>query len=439
MKRITKMMVSTLLVASLAVGLSACGNSSGTNSSSGTNNGTAPKAEKVTLSFWGISTAEPERSELEKIIKEWNDNNPDIQIEYSGTENNAYKTKIKTAIAAGEAPDIMYSWTGGFAQPFVEAGKILSLDEYLTDETKDQMLPGALDNITYDGKVYGITYGQMAGALYVNTELFDQYQVKIPTTFSELMTAVDTFNQNGVKPMITGMKDLWPGMWIYDMIALRESGSQLSLDALNGKASFTDPAFVNAADKIQQLVNAGAFGNGVLGMTQDEAEAEFNQGKVAMLFGGNWMASKMEADSSMVKGKIKAVRFPASEDGKGDPTEYVGGGSDAMLVSADTKYKEQAVKAATYLAKAQAEQGYLSGINLPTWKYDSLDQSQINPLAKEIMDNIITGAAGSVPVWDIYLNGADAKTHQDLVAEVFANQITPEQFGAQMQDKVNGN
>ncbi|MGG6309385.1 extracellular solute-binding protein [Paenibacillus macerans] len=439
MNRIARKLAAAMLVGALAVGLSACGGGSTGSNSNSSNGGAEPKTEKVTLSFWGISTAEPEKSEMEGIIKEWNDANPDIQIEYSGTEKNAFKTKIKTAIAAGEAPDIMYSWTGGFAQPFAQSGKLLALDEYLTDEVKDQMLPGALDNITYDGKVYGLTYGQMAGALYVNAELFDKYQVKVPETYSEFMTAVDTFKKNGVTPMITGMKDLWPGMWIYDMIALRESGTQLSLDALNGKASFTDPAFVNAAAKLQEMVKQGAFAEGVMAMTEDEAEAEFNQGKVAMLFGGNWMTSKMESDTSLVKGKIKAVKFPAIEDGKGDPTEYVGGGSDAMLVNADTKYKEQAVKAAIFLAKRQAEQGYLSGLNLPTWKYDSLDQTKINPLAKQIMDDIVTGAAGSVPVWDIYLNGADAQTHQDLVAEVFANQVSPEEYGQKMQDSVNGN
>ncbi|ADL68524.1 extracellular solute-binding protein family 1 [Thermoanaerobacterium thermosaccharolyticum DSM 571] len=439
MKLFKKIMLIFLSIM-LIVSTSACG--TGSNNSSNSNASKSSKSsgtnEKITLTFWNIFTSDPQKTIVKNIVDKWNQENPNVQIEQSITENDAYKTKIKTAIAANEAPDIIYAWGGGFSKPFVDAGKILSLDDYLNDGTKDKMLPGALNNITYNGKVYGLTFAQQASVLYVNKELFDKYSVKIPTTFSELVDAIKTFKANGITPFALGEKDEWPGMWYYDMIALREAGAQLSRDALNGKASFEDQAFINAAEKLQEMVNAGAFDQGVMGLTRDEATAEFNQGKAAMYFGGNFDAASFEVDSSLVKGKVEAVRFPTIEGGKGDPTEYIGGGSDVLLVNANTKYKDEAVKAAKYLAENMSLEFYKVGAALPTWKYDSVDQSKVDPLEIQIMNNIVANSKDSVLAWDLYLEGDQAQTHKDLVAQLFAKQITPQDYAKQMQEKING-
>ncbi|AST58606.1 ABC transporter substrate-binding protein [Thermoanaerobacterium thermosaccharolyticum] len=429
-----------LLSIMLIVSASACGTNSkspsNTNASKSSNS--SGTTQKITLTFWNIFTSDPQKTIVKNIVDKWNQENPDVQIEQSITENDAYKTKIKTAIAANEAPDIIYAWGGGFSKPFVDAGKILALDDYLNDGTKDKMLPGALNNITYNGKVYGLTFAQQASVLYVNKELFDKYNVKIPTTFSELIDAIKTFKANGITPFALGEKDEWPGMWYYDMIALREGGVQLTRDALNGKTSFDNQAFIDAAQKLQDMVNAGAFDQGVMGLTRDEATAEFNQGKAAMYFGGNFDAASFEVDSSLVKGKVEAVRFPTIEGGKGDPTEYIGGGSDVLLVNANTKYKDEAVKAAKYLAENMSLEFYKVGAALPTWKYDSVDQSKVDPLEIQIMNNIVANSKDSVLAWDLYLEGDQAQTHKDLVAQLFAKQITPQDYAKQMQEKING-
>jgi raffinose/stachyose/melibiose transport system substrate-binding protein len=435
MKKLAHKIGAIVLATSLVASLASCSSSSSSKTAS-SNSGSSSTTQKVTLTFWNNYTNDTQHT-MSDAINQWNTNNPNIQINASSTENNAYKLKIKTAIAAGDAPDIIYTWAGGFTEPFVNAGKILDLDSYLNDGTKNKMLTGALTNITYNGKVYGLTYNQQAGALYVNTALFTQDGVKIPTTFDELLAAVKTFKSKGVTAMTVGEKDEWPGMWYYDMIALRESGAQLSLDALNKKASYNQSAFIDAASKLQELVDAGAFAGDVLSETRDQSVAEFTQGKIPMYFGGNFDAEVI--DSSSLKGHVSAVKFPIISGAQGTANEYLGGGADALAISADSKYKDQAVQAIKFLAPAFSSGMYLSGGGLPEWNYDSLDQSKIDPLSKQIMDTIIKGSTGSVPAWDLYLTGNDAQTHYDLVQGLFGKQITPQQFGSEMQSKVNGN
>lgn len=436
MKSFASRLGAAALAAVLTAGLAACASPAPAPSAapaSGSQAAPASSAEKITLTFWNNYTNDTQHT-MADTIEKWNTDHPDIQIDASATENNAYKIKIKTAIAANTAPDIIYTWAGGFTQPFVEAGKILPLDEYLNDGTKDQMLDGALTNITYDGKVYGLTYNQQAGALYVNNDLFSQNGVKVPETFDELLEAVKTFKGKGLVPMAVGEKDQWPGMWYYDMIALREAGAQLSLDALNKKASYDQEAFAKAAEKLETLVDAGAFAPDALSVTRDESVAQFTQGKIPMYFGGNFDAQVID-DS--LKGKVSAVKFPLISDGKGVATEYLGGGADALCVNANSKYKDQAVEAVKFLASSFSSGMYLTGGGLPEWKYDDLDQSKIDPLSKQIMDDIVKGSTGSVPAWDLFLMGDDAQTHLDLVQSLFGKQITPQDFAKQMQQKVN--
>ena len=406
---------------------------SSTSSAKGNTPASSASSEKVTLTFWNNYTNDTQHV-MANTIKQWNTDNPNIQIDANSTENNAYKTKIKTAIAGNSAPDIIYSWAGGFTKTFVDAGKILPLDEYLNDGTKDKLLTGALTNITFGGKVYGLTYNQQAGALYVNNDLFKQNGVKIPTTFDELLTAVKTFKGKGITPMCVGEKDQWPGMWYYDMIALRSAGASACLDALNKKASYDQAPFTDAAQKLEDLVSAGAFSKDVLSVTRDDSVAQFTQGKIPMYFGGNFDAQLIDES---LKGKVSAVKFPTISGGKGVDTEYLGGGADALLVSANTKYKEQAVKAVKYLAEKFSSGMYLIGGGLPEWKYDSLDQTKIDPLSKQIMDDIVKGSTGSVPAWDLYLIGDDAQTHLDLVQKLFGKTITPADYSKQMQQKIN--
>ncbi|MCI1955903.1 MAG: extracellular solute-binding protein [Oscillospiraceae bacterium] len=435
MLKIKRLFAGILGLSVLLASFTAC-NGQPSGSSAGSQGGAASSAagaEKVTLAFWNNYTNDTQHI-MADTIKKWNTDHPNIQIDSSATENNAYKVKIKTAISANNAPDIIYTWAGGFTQPFVEAGQILALDSYLNDGTKDKMLSGALTNITYDGKVYGLTYNQQAGALYVNDDLFKQNSVKVPTTYDELLTAVKAFKAKGLVPMAVGEKDEWPGMWYYDMIALREGGAQLCLDALNKKASFNQAAFINAAKKLEDLVDAGAFAKDVLGQTRDESVAQFSQGKIPMYFGGNFDAQVIDQS---LKGKVSAVKFPTISGGKGTDAEYLGGGADALCVSANTKHKDEAVQAIKYLAENFSSGMYLTGAGLPEWKYDSIDQSKVDPLSKQIMDDIVQGSTGSVPAWDLYLTGNDAQTHQDLVQNLFGKQIVPDEFGKQMQQKIN--
>lgn len=422
-KKISSLLLTILLTSSLM----ACGNKATDKAKTG---GTQ---EKITLKFWHIWTSDTDsnKKNVEAVIKEWNVANPNVQIESEGTENEAYKTKIKTAISANEAPDIFVTWGAGFSKPFIDAGKVLPLDDYLKDGTKEKLLTGALTYLTYNDKTYGLPYTSDIGIFYVNKEMFETNKIKIPETYDDLLVAVKAFKAKGITPLAVGEKDKWPGMFYYDALALRAGGAKLSNDALAKKASFEDPAFVDAASKLTKLIDAGAFNPAALGLTRDESEVPFLQGKIPMYYNGSWLGGTVDDAKSAVKGKVIAMNFPASTDGKGAKDEVLGGAIMGFMVNANTKYKDESAKATKYITENISKKLYATGAGIPTWKVD-VDESTIPPLTKQIAD-IAKKSTDNVVWWDTYLDGADADVHKDLVAQLFGKQITPENFAKQMQ------
>ena len=338
--------------------------------------------DPVTLKLWTIwsSDTESNKAPFLKTLAEFKAQYPDITIELDQTEASAYNTKIKTAIAANEAPDVFYYNAGGLLKSFVESGKVLPLNDYIEPDVLDRILPGCLDNMTFNGRIYGLPYTLACSVLFCNTELFNKYDVKIPETWTELMTAIKTFKKAGITPMTVGGKDRWPTCIYIDLLFMRVAGYRATHDAYykmkNG--SFTSGDMFCAAKKFEELLQAGAFPKDAVALTRDESEVPFYAGEIPMYVNGNWTAGNCQSAGSAVKDKIVAVRFPVVENGKGDINDFMGGAAEEFCVGARTKYPKEAVLLCRFIAENHSKNAYLAGAGIPTWKID-VDNSQIDP------------------------------------------------------------
>ncbi len=183
--------------------------------------------EVVTLKVSSIWSAETEANKkpMEKTLEEFAAAYPNIKLEVEWYEANAWKETGETLALSDSLPDVFYWNAGGVLWNLVGSGDILALNDYLTPEIMDRMEPGLLADMTFnEGKIYQLPYTKAASMLYCNTELFDKYSVKIPETWDELITAIETFKANGVTPMTVGGADQWPTNMYTDIIALRFAG-----------------------------------------------------------------------------------------------------------------------------------------------------------------------------------------------------------------------
>ncbi|QEN04916.1 extracellular solute-binding protein [Thiospirochaeta perfilievii] len=385
----------------------------------------------ITLNLWDIMVTDDEARVIKPTIDKWNKNNPGVQIVRDSLDDDSYKTKIKTAIAANEAPDLFFTWGGGFSAPFVDSGKVLNLDSYISKEFKSKALEGSLSYCTYNDNLYGLPYGMWVGVLYCNQEMFDNLGLEIPETFEELLDVAKVFKDNGVGAIGVGAAEKWVGMFYHNIIAERTAGAKLTNLALSGLAPYDSPEFVEAAEKLEALVNADVFNNGYMGMDYEGAQNMFLQGEIPMFFQGDWVSGDCELDDSPVKGKIVVKHFPYIKGHEEFKYDFLGGSVDSFMISANTKYPKEATEFLQFLVEELSTEGAKEGINLPVYKAD-IDLTSVNRVTRQIID-LTKDATGFTLAWDTFLVGEDAELHLDLVQEMFAGMITPEEFSSKMQ------
>ena len=281
----------------------------------------AAPANKVDVNWWHISTKDPGLSYWQKLADDYMSAHPNVNVKITVLENEAFKTKLSTVMQSGNPPDIFQSWGGG---TMVEQAKAGLLKDITADVDangggwRNTFAPGALAVYSYDGKQYGVPWDMGMVGWWYNKDLFAKAGIQAPpTNWTEFLDAVKKLKAAGITPIALGEKDSWTGMHIWSYLATRIGGQAAFEAALNRKGSFADPAFVQAFEKLQELIALEPFQTGFLGNTHDEMQATFGNGKAAMELSGQWAPSVESANAADKKGvaNLGMFGFPAVEGG----------------------------------------------------------------------------------------------------------------------------
>ncbi len=418
-KKLISKIATSLLAATMVIGLAGCAKAD-------TAEAETPGAgagEEVTLNVWHQwSNDTNELKKLyDKAVADYISDNPNVKIETQTLDTEAYKTKI-SAEFAGDAKgiDVFYYWGAGTARKLVNADKLLPIDEYLEDDVKSRILEGSTTAFEYDGKLYSVPSFSWFMTLYANKDLFEQAGAELPTTYEELVDAVEKLSKlDGVTPIAAGAKDGWNAAFIYQAFALREVGASNVNDMLTGKVEFGDEGYTEAANKVVELYNMGAFGKNPLESGNDDANAAFGNERAAMRIMGSWLANGLYTDETATidPSNVVALNMPVVE-GKGDVSDYAGGFVESFWVNKNTANKEEAAKFAIYINEKMGVAAYETGTGFSGWTSEA-DDSNLNPLFIQIKD-ILAESKEGVLAWDTSLDSEPATIHNEMVQTLFA-------------------
>lgn len=414
-----KVLALFLTVALVGTMLTGCGGSDDSKTSS-------TEKKDVTLTMWTIATkSDAFHQPYLDAIKDFEAAHPGVKIKMETFENESYKTKIKAAVAANELPDIFFTWAGGFSESFVKSGKVMCLDDAYT-KYSSEITKEALANDVYDGKLYGSVTCTPVSAMWYNKAMFKKQGLEVPETWDDFKAACQKFIDAGIKPIGTTVKDTWVLAMLHDGLALKSAGHDKVTKALTKQGqSYNDADFLKAATCIKELVDMGAFIDGATGITNDEASAEFYKEKVAMYFTGSWMGGSIVTDSKH-KENFSVAPIPVVNSANAAVTDFMGGGSDTLMVSEASENKDIAATAAFEITKNVSKYAYLSGAGIPAWKVD-YDTAKVPQLTQEVAK--IAAGATSYTLWfDTLMSSNDAGEYLTLLQSLYAGDITPQKF-----------
>ena len=104
-------------------------------------------AEPVTVDWWHITTGDPGKSDFQAIADAYMAEHPNVKINITVLENEAFKTKL-AATPADAYPDLFQSWGGGTMATQADAGLLQDITPLIAD-WKDTVNPGAMSIYQY--------------------------------------------------------------------------------------------------------------------------------------------------------------------------------------------------------------------------------------------------------------------------------------------------
>ncbi|MEF3244476.1 MAG: maltose ABC transporter substrate-binding protein [Caldisericaceae bacterium] len=234
--------------------------------------GCKPKPQPVTLTIWH-SWSGAELDVLNEAITEYQNQHPEITINQLQVPFDQLQNKYQTEAAAGGGPDILVGpadWIGNFAK----ANLIASLDSYFDAAFLADYVPGAIEQVKFNGSMMAFPESTECVALIYNKSLVQN----LPKDTNELVTLVDSITQGDTYGFVynsgfyfTAGYFFASGMKLFDSnnnaIVNQGDGGVKTLTFLKNLAS--DPKFIVAND----------YG---------KADSLFKEGKAAMIINGPW-------------------------------------------------------------------------------------------------------------------------------------------------------
>ncbi|HEV7785385.1 MAG TPA: extracellular solute-binding protein [Thermoanaerobaculia bacterium] len=421
----------------LGAALAACG-SSGPSATPSGGGGSGNKA-----SYWFLNGAPDEGVRLGTVDR-FNKANPTMKIAATTFQNDAYKTKIKTAIGAGQAPTIIWGWGGGTLRTYAQAGQVEDLTSWFGENAalKDKLFPSSFGAATIDGKIYAMPAERVQPiVLFYNKRVFDKVGVKPPETWGDLMALVPKFNAAGIAPISLGGQSRWTNMMWLEFLFDRIGGSEVFQGVFDAeKDAWSNPDALNALGKMQELIKANGFIKGFSSITADSNadQALLYTGKAAMMLHGPWTYGGMATDGGdfVSSGSLGYMSFPPVDGGKGDPTDTVGNPGQYLSISskATAEQKDIAKKFfSTAVLDGEEVKQWIANGGVPILKGTEaqLSASKDGEWLKFIYD-VSSNAKSFAQSWDQALSPAAAETLLDNISKLFQLSISPQQFATNL-------
>jgi raffinose/stachyose/melibiose transport system substrate-binding protein len=372
----------------------------------------------------------------EGLAKEFEAKNPDVKIEMSYLENQAFKAKLTTMLQSEDRPDLFYSWGGGVFHAQAEAGVLRDISDLMDDQWAATINPSSLEAFRYQGALYGVPMLTSEVVFWYNKALMDQAGVDpdVIKTWDDFLAAVQKIEDAGIVPLAAGGADKWPLHFYWTYLAIRLGGKAAFEAATSGEGDgFASETFVHAGELMQQLTSMEPFQDGYLAQTNEQASGLFGDGKTAMYLNGNWLYNIQRVWAADGEGlsddQLGFFSFPMGEGGQGAPSDTLGG-INGWLVGKGAP--DEAVEFLRFFLNPEHETEMAKrGFFIPVVK--GADAEMANPFFKQIAGNIANSSYHQL-FYDQMLGPAVGLVVNDISADLAAGNITPQEAARTVQE-----
>jgi len=288
----TKKILSTILATTLLVGtMVGCGTTSSTQSGSATKTESG-KTVKIFQLKVEINDA------LQQLAKKYEEEKG-VKVEITSVGGGAdYGASLKAEFQKGTEPDVFMVQGAGDYGVWKHKIDDLSSEAWVKNAVK-----GALDTITFDGKVYGMPAATEGYGLIYNKEILDKAGIdpKSIDTFDKLKAAFEKLDSKKAELGLDNVvsyttKETWvTGNHTFNIpLAAQENPKQFTEDYIAGKADVVNNKQFNDWMNLVELMCKYGGGKALDTIDYSNQVGNFALGKTAFMQQGNWVASDLK-------------------------------------------------------------------------------------------------------------------------------------------------
>ncbi len=384
--------------------------------------------DPTVIRWWHITTNEDQAALMQAAADAFVEANPEVEIEITVQENEAFKARLTTVMQSGDPPDVFQSWGGGVLYQYAEAGLVRDLTDALAaDGWGATFGQSGLALYGTDGRNYGVPWNiGMVGFWYSKAKFAEAGIETPPATWAELLTTVQTLKDAGIVPISLGGGDKWPIHFYWVYLAIRNGGKAAFDAAYTRSGSFADPPFVKAGSDLLELSALEPFQDGYLAATWPDSGVVYANGGAAIMLMGHWFPSgALDAnleDPTAMREDLGWFPFPTVDGGAGAPNDVLGGGNGFAVGS---NAPDAAIEFVKYLTSVEVQSEWAAaGFAVPPAVTDAASAVTDQNLLP-VMDYL--AEAGYFQLYyDQFLPPAVGGVVNDEVQALIAGSQTPE-------------
>lgn len=307
-----------------------------------------------------LDTSNPApRVTMEKMIGDFQALHPDLNIETTVIDREAYKTQIRNFLTA-DTPDVATWYAANRMAPYVTAGLFEDVSDLWQEPEIAENLASTKGAMTIDGKQWGVPYTYYQWGIYYRKDIYEELGLNEPANFEEMKSNCQAIIDSGRKCYTIGSKFLWTAGGWFDYLNMRTNGFDFHMALASGDVKWTDDRVRQTFANWRELIDMGAFVDNHQNYSWQEALPFMVNGEAAAYLMGNFAVAPLR-EAGLTDDKLDFYQFPAINP---DVALAEDAPTDTFHIPANAANKEAAREFLRYVVSADVQTEINNGSNL---------------------------------------------------------------------------
>lgn len=304
----------------------------------------------VTMTIWSPENRPDDAAAHAELIQAFESANPDIKVELVTTTWDDHFSRLAAAKAAGNVPDIAYTWMPNTVS-LLQQGTWEDVSDVWAAVGGEAAFPaGQAKALCKDGACYAVPFVGYPHGLWYRKDLLESAGLQPPKTLDELLEAARKLTTPDRKGICLFNK----GLDAYYVLDLMLAAGAETFNA-DGTVAIDSPATREVLQFIKTVNDEGLTPDGWTALNMDDAKLPFLADKCAMKIDSTSFANTIATEHADDFGKYGFVSIPLAG---GSFAGWAGASSYAIPVGA--QHADAAKRFLEFLATPENYQAFMA-------------------------------------------------------------------------------